>query len=117
MTGRRLVLSNSDVRISHVVAAAPRPFCRNGIGDGCVFVERGGARVETVFGAFDVASGDYLVVPRATTHRCAPIGEEPLSIYCIESSSRIAPPKRCLSKYGQLLEHVASCERDMRRPR
>jgi hypothetical protein len=47
-----------------------------------------------------VTSGDYLVVPRATTHRWVPIGEEPLSVYCIESSSHIAPPKRYLSKYA-----------------
>ena len=50
------------------------PFYRNAIGDECVYVERGQARVETVFGAFDVAHGDYLVIPRATTHRWMPQG-------------------------------------------
>jgi homogentisate 1,2-dioxygenase len=116
VTGRQLVLGNSDVRISYVVADTPSPFYRNGIGDECVFVESGGARVETVFGAVDVASGDYLVVPRATTHRWIPNGEEPLRAYCIEANSHIAPPKRYLSKYGQLLEHAPYCERDLRVP-
>jgi len=116
VTGRRLVLGNGDVRISYVVADTPSPFYRNGIGDECVFVEGGGARVETVFGAFDVASGDYLVVPRATTHRWIPTGEEPLRAYCIEANSHIAPPKRYLSTYGQLLEHAPYCERDLRLP-
>jgi homogentisate 1,2-dioxygenase len=81
-----------------------------------VFVEKGDARVETVFGSLDVATGDYLVVPRATTHRWVPAGEEPLSAYCIESSSHIAPPRRYLSRYGQLLEHAPYCERDLRLP-
>jgi homogentisate 1,2-dioxygenase len=116
VTGRRLVLGNSDVRISYVSADTPSPFYRNGTGDECVFVETGGARVETVFGGFDVASGDYLVVPRATTHRWVPVGKEPLSLYCIESNSHITAPKRYLSKYGQLLEHAPYCERDLRLP-
>ena len=118
VTGRRLVLGNGDVRISYAVAGAPSPWYRNGIGDECVYVERGAARVETVFGAFDAAQGDYLVIPRSTTHRWLPDtgGEEPLRAYCIEANSHIAPPKRYLSKYGQFLEHSPYCERDLRQP-
>ncbi|MGZ4629317.1 homogentisate 1,2-dioxygenase domain-containing protein [Oryzihumus sp.] len=122
VTGRRLVLGNGDVRISYVVADTPSPFYRNGIGDECVYVERGGARVETVFGAFEVATGDYLVIPRATTHRWIPRVEgdegytEPLRAYCIEANSHITPPKRYLSRFGQLLEHAPYCERDLRTP-
>ncbi|GGB39602.1 putative homogentisate 1,2-dioxygenase [Flexivirga endophytica] len=122
VTGRRLVLGNGDVRISYVVADAPSPWYRNGIGDECVYVERGAARVETVFGAFDVAEGDYLIVPRATTHRWLPVASgdegftEPLRVYAIEGNSHIAPPKRYLSRYGQLLEHAPYCERDLRGP-
>lgn len=116
VTGRRLVLGNEDVRISYVVADTASPFYRNGIGDECVFVERGAARVETVFGAFNVAGGDYLVVPRSTTHRWVPTGDEPLSTYCIEANSHIAAPQRYLSRFGQLLEHAPYCERDLRVP-
>jgi len=116
VTGRRLVLGNGDVRISYVMTDTSSPFYRNVIGDECVFVESGCARVETVFGAFDVANGDYLVIPRATTHRWLPIGQEPLRAYCIEANSHIAAPKRYLSKYGQLLEHAPYCERDLRLP-
>ena len=117
VTGRRLVLGNGDVRISYVMADSPSPFYRNGIGDECVFVESGAARVETVFGAFEVASGDYLILPRATTHRWIPVGAEPLSAYCIEASSHITPPRGYLSRFGQLLEHAPYCERDLRLPR
>jgi homogentisate 1,2-dioxygenase len=122
VTGRRLVLGNGDVRISYVVAEEASPFYRNGIGDECVYVERGGARVETVFGAFEVRQGDYLVVPRATTHRWLPLTQgdegfvEPLRAYCIEGNSHISPPKRYLSRFGQLLEHAPYCERDLRPP-
>ncbi len=117
VTGRRLVLANADVRISYVVAAAPSPLYRNALGDECLYVERGGARVETVFGSFEVGTGDYVIVPRATTHRWIPAaGDEPLRVYCIEANSHITPPKRYLSKFGQLLEHAPYSERDLRGP-
>ena len=116
VTGRRLVLGNADVRLSYVVAGAASPWYRNGIGDECVFIEAGRARVETVFGAFDVSAGDYLVIPRATTHRWLPDATEPLRAYCIEANSHITPPKRYLSRFGQFLEHAPYCERDLRGP-
>ncbi|MBA2573801.1 MAG: homogentisate 1,2-dioxygenase [Nocardioidaceae bacterium] len=117
VTGRRLILGNPDVRISYVVAAAPSPLYRNGIGDECLYVERGRARVETIFGSFEVGEGDYVIIPRATTHRWLPeTGDEALRIYCIEANSHITPPKRYLSRFGQLLEHAPYCERDLRGP-
>jgi homogentisate 1,2-dioxygenase len=116
VTGRRLVLGNADVRLSYVVSGAPSPFYRNGIGDECVFVEAGTATVETVFGALTVGPGDYVIVPRATTHRWLPTGDEPLRCYAIEANSHIAPPKRYLSRFGQFLEHSPYCERDLRTP-
>ena len=113
--GRRLVLGNDDVRISYVVADQPSPFYRNAIGDECLFVERGRARVETVFGAIEAGPGDYVLIPRATTHRWVPIdGEENLRVYCVEGNSHIAPPQRYLSRYGQFLENSPYCERDLR---
>jgi homogentisate 1,2-dioxygenase len=116
VTGRRVVLGNADVRISYAVSSLASPLYRNAIGDECVFVESGAARVETVFGALEVADGDYLILPRATTHRWLPTGEQPLRTYIIEANSHIAPPKRYLSRYGQLLEHAPYCERDLRGP-
>ncbi|MGH3470605.1 MAG: homogentisate 1,2-dioxygenase [Nocardioidaceae bacterium] len=116
--GRRLVLGNGDVRISYVVAGAPSPLYRNGIGDECCFVERGHATVETVFGSLDVGPGDYVVIPRGTTHRWipGPGDDDPLRVYCIEGNSHIAAPKRYLSRFGQFLEHSPYCERDLRVP-
>ena len=116
VTGRRLVLGNADVRISYVVAGETSPLYRNATGDECVFVEGGSARVETAFGHLDVGAGDYVVLPRATTHRWVPVGELPLRLYAIEANSHIGPPRRYLSTYGQFLEDAPYCERDLRVP-
>ena len=112
--GRRLVLANTDVRISYVVADTPSPYYRNATGDECVYVEAGAATVETVFGALEVGEGDFVVIPRSTVHRWLPNGV--LRAYCIEASSHISPPKRYLSRFGQLLEHSPYCERDLHGP-
>jgi len=120
VTGRRLVLGNADVRISYAVSSLPSPYYRNAVGDECVYVERGSATVETVFGALEVGQGDYVVLPRATTHRWVPTGSpdsmEPLRTYAIEANSHITPPKRYLSRFGQFLESSPYCERDLRAP-
>jgi len=116
VTGRRLVLGNADVRIFYAAARGPSPLYRNAVGDECVYVESGQARLETVFGDLDLVQGDYAVIPRATTHRWVPTGDAPALMYVIEASSHIGPPRRYLSKYGQLLEHAPYCERDLRAP-
>ncbi len=123
---RRLVLANGDVRISYVVAGAASPLYRNATGDEIVFVEAGTGVLETVFGHLTYGPGDYLVVPRATTHRYVPDSSrrpgpgtpaaEPSRLYCIEANGHVAPPRRYLSRYGQLLEHAPYCERDLRGP-
>jgi homogentisate 1,2-dioxygenase len=113
--GRRLVLGNNDVRLTYVVTGTdPSPLYRNAIGDECVFVESGSGTVETVFGVVPYRSGDYVVVPRATDHRWVPA--EPSRLYAIEANSHIHPPKRYLSRFGQLLEHAPYCERDLHGP-
>jgi homogentisate 1,2-dioxygenase len=112
--GRRLVLGNGDVRLSYVVATEPSPYYRNAIGDECVYVETGSGTVETVLGELAYEQGDYVLIPRATTHRWVP--ESQSRLYPIEANSHIAPPKRYLSRYGQLLEHAPYCERDLYGP-
>lgn len=114
VTGRRLVLGNVDVRIAYVVAAAASPYYRNAVGDECVYVEAGRGVVETVFGVLPYRTGDFVVIPRATTHRWVPEG--PSRLYAVEANGHIAPPKRYLSRFGQLLEHAPYCERDLHGP-
>ncbi len=112
--GRRLLMGNNDVRIAYVVTASASPLYRNAIGDECVYVESGTGVVETVFGSLAFRAGDYVVIPRATTHRWLPEGQ--VRLYAIEANSHIAPPKRYLSRYGQFLEHAPYCERDLHGP-
>jgi len=111
---RRLVLGNADVRISYGAATAPSPYYRNALGDECVYVEAGSGTVETVFGTLSYGAGEYVVIPRATTHRWVPA--EPSLLYAIEAMSHLGPPRRYLSKNGQLLEHAPYCERDLHGP-
>ena len=113
--GRRMVLGNNDVRIGYVVTGSQEsPYYRNAIGDECVYVEAGSGVVETVFGVVPYRSGDYVIVPRATTHRWLPA--EASRLYAIEANSHIHPPKRYLSRFGQMLEHAPYCERDLHVP-
>ena len=117
VTGRRLVLANADVRIAYVAAGQPSPFYRNAIGDESVYVERGGGVLETVFGALPYRPGDYVIIPRATTHRWVPgLADGPDRLYAIEANSHIVPPKRYQSAHGQFLEHAPYCERDLHGP-
>jgi homogentisate 1,2-dioxygenase len=79
-----------------------------------VYVEHGSGTEETVFGVLPYRTGDFVVVPRATTHRWCP--DEVSRLYPIEANSHVAPPKRYLSKFGQLLEHAPYSERDLHGP-
>src|SRR6266540_740713 len=115
--GRQLLMANGDVRLSYVVADASSGLYRNAIGDECVYVEAGRARVETVFGALEVGEGDYVVIPTSTTHRwVVDGGGEPLRLLLIEAFGHVRPPRRYLSAVGQLLEHAPYCERDLHGP-
>ncbi|MGO4385088.1 homogentisate 1,2-dioxygenase [Specibacter sp. RAF43] len=116
VTGRRLFLGNGDVRLSYAVVGTTSPLYRNGVGDECVYVEDGDAVVETVFGALPVSKGDYIIIPRATTHRWVIPEGARTRLYFIEASSHIGPARQYLSKRGQLLEHAPYCERDLRGP-
>jgi homogentisate 1,2-dioxygenase len=112
---RQHLLANDDVRISYVVADRPSPLYRNAIGDECLYVEAGTARVESTFGTLEVASGDYVIIPTSVIHRIVPTSE-PLRLLTIEATGHIGPPKRYLSVRGQFLEHSPYCERDLRGP-
>ncbi|TNC29678.1 homogentisate 1,2-dioxygenase [Amycolatopsis alkalitolerans] len=114
VTGRRLVLGNGDVRISYVAAGEASALYRNAVGDECVYVEEGEGVVETVFGALPFRQGDYVILPRATTHRWVPHGL--VRAYAIEANSHVTPARRYLSRFGQLLEHSPFCERDLHGP-
>jgi homogentisate 1,2-dioxygenase len=115
VTGRQPLLANNDCVISYVVADQPSPLYRNAIGDECLYVESGAARFESVFGAFDIGQGDYVLVPTSTVFRIVP-GPEPIRLLTVEATGHIGPPRRYLSKRGQFIEAAPYCERDLRGP-
>jgi homogentisate 1,2-dioxygenase len=112
---RAHLLANDDCRISYAVADRPSPLYRNAIGDECVYVEAGRARIESVFGALEVGEGDYVIIPTSVIHRIVPL-DGLLRALVIEATGHIGPPRRYLSVRGQFLEHAPYCERDLRGP-
>jgi homogentisate 1,2-dioxygenase len=114
--GRQHLLVNDDVRISYVVADRPSPLYRNAVGDECLYVESGAARIESTFGVLGVTAGDYVIIPTSVIYRVVPVAPDPVRMLTIEATGHIGPPSRYLSVRGQFLEHSPYCERDIRGP-
>ena len=114
--GRQYLLANDDVRIAYVVADQPSVLYRNAIGDECLYLEAGTARIESSFGVLDAVAGDYVIIPTSVVHRIVPTGDAPVRLLAIEANGHVGPPKRYLSVRGQFLEHSPYCERDVRGP-
>jgi homogentisate 1,2-dioxygenase len=115
VTDRTRLLANEQVTIAWVRASATSPLYRNANGDELIYVQDGRGTLESVFGALAVGPGDYVVVPRGTTHRWRVDGDE-LSALVVEAEGHVSPPSRYLSPGGQFLEHAPYCERDQRGP-
>ncbi len=117
LESRLPVLVNSDV---HLSLAAPQQsmtqyFFKNADADEVIFIHEGKGILKTQYGKIPFEYGDYVVVPRGTIYQ---LSFETLQnrMLIIESFSPVVPPKRYLSKYGQLLENSPYCERDIRPP-
>ena len=113
---RRPIVGNADVAVCFVQADAPSPLYRNATGDELFYVHDGAARLETVLGTIDVVAGDYVVIPKAITHRWVPTGSVPLRALVFEMSGHVRAPKRYLSPTGQYLQESPYFELDLKRP-
>jgi homogentisate 1,2-dioxygenase len=113
--GRQHLLANDDVRVSYAVADRPSPLYRNAIGDECLYVEAGRARLESTFGHLELGEGDYAIIPTSVIHRIVPL-DGSVRLLSIEATGHIGPPKRYLTVRGQFLESSPYCERDLRTP-
>jgi homogentisate 1,2-dioxygenase len=114
VTGRHVLLRNDDVVVSYAHATETSALSRNAVGDELIYVQRGDAVLETTFGALEVHTGDYVVVPASTTHRwCV---DAPIEALVLEATGHVTVPTKFLSSEGQLLEHAPFCERDVRAP-
>jgi len=114
VAGRRPLLANDDVEISWVTADASSPLYRDATGDQLVYVQSGDAVLESVFGRLDVTAGDYLVIPRSTTHRWSITA--PVEMYVVSARGHVSIPARYLNAQGQLVEGAPFSERDQRAP-
>jgi homogentisate 1,2-dioxygenase len=115
ITGRRLLMWNSDVEISLCRPSATMDyFFRNGEGDEVIFVHEGKGTLETIFGDVPYKDGDYIVVPRGTTYRFQPQGEQRYLVF--ETPGLIEIPRRYRNHYGQIMEGAPYYHRDIHPP-
>ena len=111
------VLVNSDC---HIVLAAPQQgtkdyFYKNTDADEMIFVHEGNGTVYTQYGELPFGYGDYIMLPRGTIYQIE-FTDEKNRLFIVESFTPMRPPKRYMSRYGQLMEHAPYCERDIRKP-
>src|SRR5438105_9291351 len=115
VTGRRVLMWNDDVEIS---LCRPKEqmgyFFRNGEGDEVVFVHEGSGTLETTFGDVPYKDGDYVVIPRGTTYRFLPEGEQRYLVSATPGLIEI--PRRYRNQYGQILEGAPYYHRDIHPP-
>ncbi len=94
------VLGNDDVRIG--IAVHDRPMdalFRDADADRVLFVHEGAGRIESDFGPLAYERGDYLLVPRGTTHRFAPTSRTFLLTMAFSSEVRF-PDKGMLGQHA-----------------
>ena len=99
--GWQRVLWNEDaaIYVSRPVGT-PAYYLRDADGDLCYFVHRGEGTLETDYGPLRFRAGDYLIVPKGTTHRVAPDGED-VYLYVIEAAGEYhLPEKGILGKHA-----------------
>ncbi len=115
--GRRVLMFNDDVEIGVCRPVdAQDYFYRNGEGDEVVFVHQGSGELETTFGTLPYRERDYVVIPRGTTYRFRPLGEDDQLWLTFHTPGEIETPNRYRNRYGQLLEHAPYSHRDFHPP-
>jgi homogentisate 1,2-dioxygenase len=114
VAARQALLGNDDVEIAWVDADADSPLYRDATGDELIYVQRGDAILESVFGRLAVAEGDYVVIPAATTHQWKVV--TPVEMLIISARGHVTTPARYLNDVGQLKEGSPFSERDQRGP-
>ena len=117
LQSRKPVLVNNDCK---VILAAPRKsmtgyYYKNADADEVIFIHEGSGTLRTMYGSLPFEYGDYVVIPRGTTHQLE-FDSEKNRLLIVESYGPITTPKRYRNNYGQLMEHAPFCERDIRKP-
>jgi homogentisate 1,2-dioxygenase len=116
VTGRQLLLGNTDIGICWASADETSELYRNAVGDEVVYIQSGRVRLESVFGALEADAGDYVVIPCSTTHRWVIPPGERVEALAMEAAGHVSIPARYLTATGQLREGAPFSERDLRAP-
>jgi homogentisate 1,2-dioxygenase len=116
VTGRHVLLGNSSVSICWAAAIRSSALYRNAVGDEVVYLHKGRATLESVFGRIEVEAGDYVVIPASTTHRWTVPDGGPARALVLEAAGHVGIPPRYLTATGQLREGAPFSERDLRSP-
>jgi homogentisate 1,2-dioxygenase len=88
------ILYNEDVSIYVSRRTDTMPyFFRDSDGDLCYFVHTGTGLIETDYGPLRYREGDFLVLPKGTTHRIVPGGGETF-LYAIEGRGEYDLPEK-----------------------
>jgi len=91
-----LIAGNDDVRLYVSRRSEPMPyFLRDADGDVCYFVHRGSGTIETDYGPLTFEEGDYVIIPKGTTHRVVPATDDSF-FFVIEGSGEYHIPERGL---------------------
>lgn len=95
------ILWNEDVSLYVSRRVEPMTsFLRDADGDVCYFVHRGDGTIETDYGPLRFRAGDYLIVPKGTTHRLVPESDDNF-FYIIEGRGEYRlPDKGILGKHA-----------------
>lgn len=90
------LLASPACRIYLSRRADPMPhFLRDADGDLCYFVHRGAGTMESDYGPLAFSTGDYLIVPKGTTHRLVPDTTDNFFLV-IEGTGEYSIPERGL---------------------
>lgn len=98
-----VLLENADLRIGWWTRPSGTPpwFLRDADGDLLYLVHRGTGRLETEYGPLEYRPGDYLVVPRGTTHRVAAAEATALLTVQAVGGSISFPDRGLLGRHAQ----------------
>jgi len=92
----QMIAGNDDVRLFVSRRTdAMEYFLRDSDGDVCYFVHRGEGTFETDYGPLTYEPGDYVIIPKGTTHRVVPDGDDNF-FFIIEGTGEYHIPDRGL---------------------
>lgn len=101
--GRVPFLRNEDVELAWAALESPMPYyVRNADGDEILFVHEGAGTLETDFGNLTYRRGHYLVIPKGTVYRLAPV--EATRMLVIQSTDPVGLPDRGIVGHHALFD-------------